>query len=79
MKTMGATMDRTMILAGLRLPVKPAGGADGAAVQLVQELPTEHGVTPFFGGYADDFLADLGMDALPEAPVERRSLRMGKA
>jgi hypothetical protein len=48
-------------------------------VQLVQELPTESGVTPFFGGYADDFLADLGMDALPEAPAERRSLRMGKA
>lgn len=56
------------LFASMTLPVKPEFAADGASIS-VEEIVTEDVVgEAFFGGYADDFLSDLGLDMLEQAP-----------
>lgn len=64
------------VFSGVKLPMQLASAADGAEIQLIQEPPVEVIGEPFFGGYADDFLADLGFDLVDEvadkAPKAKR-------
>lgn len=58
------------VFAQVALPVRPAVAADGASLTVsavTEEAPV---ATPdaFFGGYAEDFLADLGFDMMETAP-----------
>lgn len=65
------------VFAGLTLPVRPIVAANGASIQLIEEqLPTA-AEEAFFGGYAEDMLADIGMDMVDEAP--QPELRARKA
>lgn len=54
------------VLASVTLPQGLVAAADGADIQLIQEPPVEMVGEPFFGGYAEDFLADLGFDLVEE-------------
>jgi hypothetical protein len=56
------------LFATMVLPVRPNMAADSADIR-VEEI-TEEVVTSeaFFGGYADDFLADLGLDIVETMP-----------
>lgn len=64
------------VFAAIKLPVQPAFAADEATIQLIEEAPVEVVGEPFFGGYAEDFLADLGFDLVDEvvdrAPKAKR-------
>ena len=57
------------LFAKVALPVRPETAADGAGLQLI-EAPEEVAIVrdAFFGGYAEDFLADLGFDMVEESP-----------
>ncbi|NBX86099.1 MAG: hypothetical protein EBQ80_02500 [Proteobacteria bacterium] len=55
------------------LPVKPAVAATGAKMQLVLEQPELERAMPFFGGYAEDFLADMGLDMVDDLPAAKPS------
>lgn len=63
------------LFASMILPVRPAMAADGADIR-IEEIVTDEVVgEAFFGGYADDFLADLGLDiveAMPEKPSKAK-------
>ena len=63
---------RSPLLAGVQLPIKPAMAADGATVTRIEE-PASAGPLPFFGGYTEDFLADLGFDVVEEAPMPAKA------
>lgn len=54
------------VFARIKLPMQLDSAADGADIQLIQEAPVEVVGEPFFGGYAEDFLADLGFDVVDE-------------
>lgn len=54
------------IFAGIQLPQGLIASADGALIQVIQEPMAEEAVEPFFGGYAEDFLADLGFDMVDD-------------
>lgn len=58
------------LFASMILPVQPDVVADGAIIRLEEVETTEDEVIgeAFFGGYADDFLADLGLDVMEQAP-----------
>lgn len=59
------------LFASMILPVRPEFAADGASIR-VEEIVTENVVSEaFFGGYAEDLLADLGFDVV-EAQAEPR-------
>jgi hypothetical protein len=64
------------IFASVTLPMQLDSAADGAVIQLIEEAPVEVVGEPFFGGYAEDFLADLGFDMVDEvadrAPKAKR-------
>lgn len=64
------------VFAGVRLPMQLNDAADGASIHLIEEAPVEVVGEPFFGGYAEDFLADLGFDPIDEiadrAPKAKR-------
>jgi hypothetical protein len=60
------------MFAGVQLPIKPALAADGASIYLIEE-PVSTAPLPFFGGYAEDFLADLGFDVVEEAPIPAKA------
>lgn len=62
----------TKLFADIQLPIKPMLAADAATIQIVEEAPVEVMVEPFFGGYAEDFLADLGFDMVDELPAKER-------
>jgi len=68
------------LFARIALPVRPAG-VDGADLRLVGDEAEETvaGETPFFGGYAEDLLADLGFDMVDaaegELPVKARRIQ----
>lgn len=59
------------LFASMILPVQPEFAADGAVIR-VEDVAVEESQPgageAFFGGYADDFLADLGLDMLEQAP-----------
>jgi hypothetical protein len=61
------------LFTGLQLPVRPAKAATSASIELLEEPVAELGATPFFGGYAEDFLADMGLDQVAEAPAPARA------
>lgn|GEM_PF-6730962 len=55
------------LFAQVALPVRPQGGVDGAGVQLIESADEEPAAREaFFGGYAEDLLADLGFDMVDE-------------
>ena len=60
------------LFASMILPVQPDSAADGAMIRLEEVVVEEGAITGagevFFGGYAEDFLADLGLDMLEQAP-----------
>ncbi len=56
------------VFAGLTLPVRPVVGANGASIQLIEEELPVVAEAAFFGGYAEDMLADIGMEMVDEAP-----------
>jgi len=59
------------LFASMILPVQPEFAADGAVIRLedvVAEVAEVGAGESFFGGYAEDFLADLGLDMLEQAP-----------
>lgn len=61
------------IFAGIQLPLRPAFSADSAEIRLVEDVVADVTVVePFFGGYAEDFLADLGFDMVDELPTKER-------
>ncbi len=59
------------LFASIQLPVKPAMAAQDAMITFHEE-PAASVATPFFGGYAEDFLADLGLDVAEESPRQSR-------
>jgi hypothetical protein len=50
------------------LPVRPAMAADGADIRIEEIVAEEIVGEAFFGGYAEDFLADLGLDIVEAMP-----------
>lgn len=66
-------MYNNKLFASLTLPVRPALGADGADIRVEEIVTEEFTGEAFFGGYAEDFLADLGFDALETAPEQGTS------
>lgn len=60
------------LFAGIQLPIKPAMAADGASIAVIEE-PEATGPMPFFGGYAEDFLADLGFDVVEEVAMPAKA------
>ena len=65
------------VFSGVTLPVRPVMAANGASIQLIQEELPVAAEAAFFGGYAEDMLADIGMDMVDEAP--QPELRARKA
>ena len=63
---------------GVTLPVRPAMAADGARIVLIDEAPAAvaHEKKPFFGGYAEDMLSDIGFDFVEEMPESGRIKRV---
>lgn len=59
------------LFANIMLPVYPDAPVDGATIHFAEVVEDEAVLgEPFFGGYADDFLADLGFDLMETAPEE---------
>jgi len=56
------------LFANMILPVRPEMAADGASIRVEEIVVEEVGSEMFFGGYAEDFLADLGLDILDTVP-----------
>jgi hypothetical protein len=62
------------LFAGIQLPIKPALAADGASLAVIEEPEAAMpGQMPFFGGYAEDLLADLGFDVVEDAPMPAKA------
>ena len=59
------------LFASMLLPVRPDMGADGASIRIEEIVSEEVVGEAFFGGYAEDFLADLGLDAVEATPEGR--------
>lgn len=59
------------LFASMMLPVRPSMAADGADIRIEEIVSEEVVGEAFFGGYAEDFLADLGLDAVDVAPEAR--------
>jgi hypothetical protein len=64
------------IFNGLVLPVKPALAADSARVALIEVEQQDAENKPFFGGYAEDMLADIGFDMVEDMPEGVRAKRV---
>jgi hypothetical protein len=63
------------LFANMILPVRPEMAADGASIRVEEIVAEEVGNEMFFGGYAEDFLADLGLDiveSMPEKAVAKK-------
>ena len=56
------------LFASMILPVRPAMAADGADIRIEEIVADEVVGEAFFGGYAEDFLADLGLDIVDAMP-----------
>ncbi|PIZ30469.1 MAG: hypothetical protein COY40_04545 [Alphaproteobacteria bacterium CG_4_10_14_0_8_um_filter_53_9] len=78
-------MDKTKfdnVFGKMILPMKPALAADNAKIEVIsgEAAVVQMGASaaeskPFFGGYAEDFLGDIGFEAVQtEAPM-REGLR----
>ncbi len=62
------------LFAGLQLPIKPAMAADGATLAIIEEPEAAMpGQMPFFGGYAEDMLADLGFDVVEDVAMPAKA------
>jgi hypothetical protein len=62
-----AKMDFDAVFGSVKLAVRPAVAADGATIAVIEEPVAEvAGVMPFFGGYAEDMLADIGFDVVED-------------
>ncbi len=59
------------LFASMVLPVRPALAVDGADIRVEEIVPEAEAPEAFFGGYAEDFLADLGLDVVEAAPEGR--------
>lgn len=63
------------LFANLVLPVRPEMAADSASIRVEEIVSEDVGGEMFFGGYAEDFLADLGLDiveTMPEAATAKK-------
>jgi hypothetical protein len=68
------------LFAKLTLPVRPDAAVDGAAIQLIEgeaEAPQSRS-TPFFGGYAEDFLGDMGFESVTSSTEATIGIRKAK-
>ena len=69
-----AGMDFDALFGSVKLAVRPAVAADGATIAVIEEPAAEvAGQMPFFGGFAEDMLADIGFDVVEEAPRTSRA------
>ncbi len=59
------------LFASMILPVQPEFAADGAVIKVEDFVAEAETGEAFFGGYAEDFLADMGLDMLEQAPEAR--------
>lgn len=59
------------LFAKMVLPVQPSMAADGATIRIEDIVTDEVSSEVFFGGYAEDFLADLGLDIVETMPESR--------
>lgn len=59
-----------MLLAKTTLPVK-VRGVNGASIQVIDEPAAVAAEAAFFGGYAEDMLVDMGMEAVDSAPMPK--------
>lgn len=57
------------LFANMVLPVRPDMAVDGASIRVEEIIGEEVTGEVFFGGYADDFLADLGLDIVESMPT----------
>ena len=57
------------LFASMVLPVRPSMAADGASIRVEEIIGEEVAGEVFFGGYAEDFLADLGLDIVESMPT----------
>jgi hypothetical protein len=62
-------IDFAAVFGGITLPKSAAGLADGASLQVLEEPQAADMPMPFFGGFAEDMLADIGFDIVEEAPA----------
>lgn len=58
------------LFAKVTLPLQ-VKGANGATLQLIEEPVETMGEMAFFGGYAEDMLVDMGMEAVDSAPAPK--------
>lgn len=76
MHTNDAAFDN--VFGSMTLPVRPTVKADGAMIQLIEEEAVSAESRPFFGGYAEDMLADIGMESVAgdsKTAVQEQRLR----
>lgn len=64
------------LFASMVLPVRPQLAADGANIKIEEIVVEEIGNEAFFGGYAEDFLADLGFDMMEAAPEQKAAKKI---
>jgi hypothetical protein len=64
------------LFAGMVLPVRPNMAADGASIRVEEIVTDEVAGEAFFGGYAEDFLADLGFDMMEAAPEQKAAKKV---
>lgn len=57
------------LFATMVLPVRPGMAADGASIKVEEIASEDTSGDVFFGGYAEDFLADLGLDIVESMPT----------
>jgi hypothetical protein len=56
------------LFASMVLPVRPEMAADSAVIKIEEIVADEAAGEVFFGGYAEDFLADIGLDVVESMP-----------
>ncbi len=59
-----------VLLENVTLPLH-VKGVNGAEIRVMAEPAVLAGGAAFFGGYADDMLVDMGMDAVDSAPAPK--------
>ena len=58
------------LFAKMTLPVQ-VQRVNGAKIELIEEPMDMVGEAAFFGGYAEDMLVDMGMEAVDSAPAPK--------
>ena len=72
------------LFAKLTLPVQPDDAVDGAVIRLIEGETEQSGTTTqapaanFFGGYAEDFLGDMGFESVTSSTEATVGIRKAK-